>query len=481
MMDIMRIKRWDQMKPNIGRQDSGRVMPGWAVMLGVILMCLLALRPGPVQAASLQEWMERALRENPDYQLLLRDHALAVQGLRIEDSYGLKSATLSLSPLSVSSSQGVKTGSVDLQYSGDLPFCIGWSGGNAVSRHSDGSIRFTGQLQMQLDLPGLWERETVEKERERYLDEEHRMREGRSALLGKVVEAYSQLVCGALKVEKAAKQAALNRQKLQQAKAQYEAGVISALAYMTAEDAYQDAVSELEKARRDDTRNRRDFQKLFGQGLKEEELADITSDSSAGLYWNPVKTNQFLQQWDPGQAEEYLKKTYRYEKNQLNLQNAEQAWRDAKKSEDWEISLDSSCTYGSGAPVVLSAYLNLSKPFFSPAVHNLVKQTETRWERQKLIFDEERSRLVSELVDQVTVVKEAEAAAAQARADLQKAKERLERLKQLYDEGYISLPDYLAGEVAVLEKTIAFMEETKALVKAQLQLSQMLDQQELEQ
>lgn len=446
-------------------------------MCGWICILLIAITTLPVKAAGLttvQEWMERALQENMEYQLTLQDHALALQALNWEQSYGLKEASLSIAPLDVSTVRGVTPGTIGVQYGGELPYKISWSGSNGLGTDDKGKLYGNGRLQMQWNFREWRNQDRVTDDREEYLDEENRLHEARVTLLTRVVEVYAQVLRDPLLNQSAEKKAELAERKLAQMKVQYEAGLISAMVYFTAEDEYAEAVQSVEKVRRDAAKHLREFQKLYRQALTEEEIQYGLEDPVASLQWKSSEVELFLQGWDPKQAETYLKETYAYKKNQLALLKAEKALKAAQSAEEWQIHLGADCSYGIGLPWDLRASIGLSKSLFQPATQNQVHQRRIQLERQRLAVVEEHARLITHLSDQVAAVHDAEAAVSYAQADLQRAVERLSRLKQLYDGGYIALPDRLAGEIVALDKRVALIQALEQYIKAQLGLSKIL-------
>ncbi len=444
----------------------------------VVLMCGVSSLFAN-ESLNLADWIERALIENPDFQLMVRDYYLALEGLSYQEKLGVQNVSLSMNPVS-KNLNGLEFDYLPaVNYSAHLPYKVNMSGGSGFKKDLDGKIQLSGNFNFSLNLEDILTSTTRDITSEiAYLEQENQLYSSKANLVMDVIQRYFQLSLCEYKVNLAQHKLELYRYQLDQAEHQYDAGIISEMVFYKVKDQVEDAQDSLNQIERDQKVAKRDFARLFGileyNELFEQKL--IFSYNSSDLDLVTENIDLFVQNWNSEHMEGYLQDNYSLQKGLLALQKVEENLAQIKKSTDWQVQMGLGLSYDTGQEefVNVSGSVGLSKDLYNPSLKLDIEAAQIQLERQEIALAEMKSQLTYNLISQVEEVQILDERLRRGEKKLTESEERYERVVAQYQEGYLADVDILEAQIRIKEQIISNLEIRKQLILGKLSLGEML-------
>lgn len=446
-------------------------------LIGIAVLC------SPAQAAETatwRDWVELALRENPEYQLVLADYQLTLQEILIDDQFGIKEVELSVTPPTIDNYGLNNKYSMGIDFSGRLPYQVQMSGGTTLGKGVDGNLQVQSDLHVSLnlnDLRDLWNVADQQSSQTVYLDEWNRVKDVETGLIQKVIRNYYSFLRLPFQRDLAQAKWELAEIQFSQAKLDFEKGQITALAYYQAEDAYAAAQISHAERMQDQKQLLKEFASLFGR-----EGTDPLFDSKGN--WSPepeslemTQIDQIVAEWDEQSVDLYIQKNYSYQKAWRVLTSAEASLEKAKEAAQWNFNLNASMGYavsGVGGQVDVNPFymqggITISKELFNPSTKINIEKAKVQVERQKIAVEESKSKLTQDITLAITKIEGAKETYQKALAEWKRWQDRIQRVRELYEAGYTSKEDWLTVQIAAYEQSVKLLQAEEEWIIARVQ------------
>ncbi len=422
---------------------------------------------------ALAEWISRALAENPNYLLSVKDYQLILEGLQYQETGGATKISFSLGTMT-STEQGRQDNySAGLNYGWRWPNDLRVTGSLNTGQLNDPHL--TGKLDLSLNLLDFLRLDKSSELAAKYRAAKQVISEAQATLIKKVVEQYYYIFQCRIELALAEVKLQLAKAQYVQEKKHYAAGRISTFDYYQSKEDLESLITGYQEAERSLAGAKRDFARIYGLEITDQLAAEIDQLSDRPQTLKMQLVEEFREGFDLTKLSQYLEDIYSYQEALLVVGEKQQALAEALRADQWQINLGTSVDYGiSQEDFGVSGTISLGKELYNPENQRQIQTAKTQLARAELALAEKRVQLTYELVEKMEEIEDLSFTHAKTLEEFTDAQEENERMQKQYRAGFIAKNDLLAIQITLREKEKAVVKAQWALLKAKLDLSRLL-------
>ena len=428
---------------------------------------------------TLEKWIEKAINENSQYQLDIKEYQTAIKKLELEDRYGLKLVNISDKPLALRDGELEVESMFDLSYNGELPREITMQGKTFRYSNLAGEKKIKSTLNFSVDPLDLLNPDIDPATKIGYLDARHKLYQQKYQLISKVVNKYNQILNNEKELDIMDLKIRLKKSQLKESEARLESGQISKADYHRAEDEMEDLLDERARLERELERAIEEFGWIYPQdSIDTSSLVEEMAKEDDIKFIKMEEVNSIIDNWAESEKDSYLKENYTYKKAKLTASQIEFTLQQLKEAKGWNLKLNAGIIYDTNnkdEELDLQAGLGISKDLYNPAAKLDVKQAKVDLEQAKLAQKKTKKELLFNLETQIEQI-------SRLKENISDQKERLQELqaefqidKKEYQQGYLSQVSLMGSKIAIKEAEIQLLKMKQELIQAKINFAQSLN------